>query len=76
MKTTLNLPDELVKEAKRTAINEDKTLTQLVIEGLENRLRSAGNLGTLPVSSASGGLIEGVSWDDLIEADRDAAAYR
>jgi hypothetical protein len=37
MRTTIDIPDELLKDAKRRALEEDTTLRQLVIEGLKLR---------------------------------------
>jgi len=76
MRTTLNLPDNLVKEAKRAAIDEGTTLTQLIVEGLASRIRAVKVHGPLPISRATGGLRDGVSWDDLAAAEGDAEAYR
>jgi len=39
MRTTVDIPDELLKDAKRKAVEEDTTLRQLVIEGLKLRSR-------------------------------------
>ena len=39
MKTTIELPDELVLAAKRTALERRTTLRQLVQQGLEKELR-------------------------------------
>lgn len=71
MRTTLNLPDDLAREAKRRAIEENTTLTNLIVEGLEHRVHASRNSGPLPVSRASGGLCEGVSWSELIPAGGD-----
>ena len=76
MRTTLNLPDDLAKQAKRTAIDEGTTLTQLIVEGLEHRIRDARVRGRLPVSSATGGLQPGALWGDLAVAEKQAEAYR
>ncbi|MFP4552150.1 MAG: hypothetical protein ACLFNT_15185 [Spirochaetales bacterium] len=61
MRTTLNLPDELAREAKLRAVEENTTLTRLIVEGLEYRVRSPRSSGPLPVSRASGGVREGVN---------------
>ena len=42
MKTTLNLDDELMRAAKRRAIQEETTLTALVESALRLRLDSVG----------------------------------
>lgn len=76
MKTTLNIPDGLAREAKRVALLEGTTLTRLIVEGLENRLEKTQARGPLPVSGAAGGLREGVSWDHLVAAEPDEESYR
>lgn len=65
MKTTLNIRDDLLAEAKVAAVRNHTTLTRLVEEGLALRLRttrsvSAGALAELPVSKRSGGLRAGI----------------
>lgn len=70
------MPDDLIRKAKRTAIDEETTLTQLIIEGLESRLEAVKIRGPLPVSSARGGLRKGVSWDHLVSNEENAEAYR
>ncbi|MEE8440917.1 MAG: hypothetical protein V3S41_04280 [Spirochaetia bacterium] len=76
MRTTLNLPDDVVQEAKRRALEEGKTLTQLIVEGLRDRLRTAGPGATLPVSLAGGGLRAGVSWEKLVSTNQENEGYR
>ena len=76
MRTTLNLPDDLARAAKRTALDEGTTLTQLIVEGLQSRIRATRARGPLPMSSATGGLRDGVSWNDMTAVGRDAEAYR
>ena len=76
MRTTLNLPDDVVKEAKRRALEEGKTLTQLIVEGLRDRLRAAGAGASLPVSLAGGGLCTGVSWEKLVPANGEDEGHR
>ena len=65
MKTTLNLRDDLVAEAKALAARERITLTKMIDEGLALRLRKqrradVGGLGVLPVSARRGGLRQGI----------------
>lgn len=69
MRTTLNLPDEVVREAKQRALDEGTTLTELIVQGLRARLRAGGPGGHLPVSTAVGGLRPGVDWERLVAAD-------
>jgi hypothetical protein len=76
MKTTLNFPDRLIHEAKRRALDEGKTLTDLVVQGLEARIGSGGREGSLPVSTARGGLQAGVTWEKLAESMDTGEAHR
>jgi len=76
MRTTLNIPDPLIKDAKRRAVEEGKTLTDLLVEGLRNRLAKSLPSRALPVSGASGGLLPGVDWRFLESADQAAEEYR
>jgi len=76
MRTTLNLPDRLVAEAKRRALAEGTTLTALLTQGLESRLERLARDFTLPVSKAGGGLVAGVVWDTLEAAEAADNQYR
>lgn len=76
MRTTLNLPDDVVAAAKRRAIDEGKTLTRLIIEGLEARLERSVPVGPLPVSRKGGGLRPGVTWERLEPPDDRDEVYR
>lgn len=65
MKTTLNLNDQLLADAKALAARQRTTLTRLIEEGLQLRLRAQSNLGSLdpvrlPVFNGRGGLLQGV----------------
>lgn len=79
MKTTLDLRDDLLAEAKARAARERTTLTRIVEEGLSLRLRgpvrSRRRLDELPVSSRKGGLLPGIdplSNESLLDAADDA----
>ncbi len=76
MRTTLNIPDELAREAKRRALEEGRTLTDLLVEGLRSRLTGRVPARPLPVSTAKGGLLPGVDWAVLVATDPDEEAYR
>jgi hypothetical protein len=76
MRTTLNIPDPLLKDAKRRALEEGKTLTDLLVEGLRSRLARSLLPQALPVSDAGGGLLPGVDWGILEPAASAAQAYR
>jgi hypothetical protein len=65
MKTTLNLDDRLIAEAKAVAAKERSTLTRLIEEGLALRLRRKDSrarraLAELPVYEGRGGLQPGI----------------
>ena len=76
MKTTLDLRDDLVAQAKALAAKERTTLTRMIEEGLVLRLRRqrASRVGVfkpLPVSKRGGGLrtgVDGASNQSLFEA--------
>jgi len=76
MRTTLNLPDSLVLEAKRQALAEQTTLTSLIVDGLRVRMEHGRIPGELPVSRAQGGLRPGVDWDTLAASDVEGNSYR
>ncbi len=65
MKTTLNINDELVAEAKALAARQRTTLTRLIEEGLQLRLRAQPDSARtgqrrLPLYKGRGGLVAGV----------------
>lgn len=63
MKTTLNLDDALIRQAKAVAARENTTLTRLIEEGLKARLRirhAKTATTVLPVFKGHGGLVKGV----------------
>ena len=76
MKTTVNIPDDLLKEAKRKALDEDRSLTDLLVEGLKGRVHRSMPGRTLPVSAADGGLAPGVDWGLLRPLDPREDGYR
>jgi hypothetical protein len=69
-RTTVRLPEELLKRAKRKAAVERRTLASLIEDGLrlvvaENRKRSKSKRILPRVSKASGGLMPGIDLDSL-----------
>lgn len=63
MKTTLDLNDALVAEAKAAAVHQRTTLTRLIEEGLQLRLRkrhAPAESVHLPVYHGKGGLVPGI----------------
>lgn len=72
MRTTVRLPADLLRRAKRKAAAEGRTLTSLLEEGLKTVLVDAKPARRtrvrLPVSKESGGTLPGVDlnrWSDL-----------
>jgi len=64
MRTTVDLPDELLREARQRAAQEGTTLTALLADGLRLRLGTA-DIGRrrrrrLPISRVGGGLQPGI----------------
>ena len=69
VRTTVRLPDDLIKRARRKAAAQGSTLTALIEEGLRRVLNERGRAGKgahipPPVSSATGGLMPGIDLDD------------
>jgi hypothetical protein len=82
MKTTLNINDSLLASAKSLAAQQHTTLTRLIEEGLQLRLRTsasaprASKRHRIPVFKGRGGLVKGVdplSNKALLEAAGDDA---
>jgi hypothetical protein len=66
MKTTLNINDSLLADAKALAAQQQTSLTRLIEEGLQLRLRSshtATNISKrkIPVFKGRGGLVAGLN---------------
>ena len=69
-RTTVRLPDDLIRRAKRKAAAEGRSLTALIEAGLRNELserpRARPNRRLRPpVSSATGGLMPGIDLDHM-----------
>jgi len=66
MKTTLDLNDALLADAKSLAARQQTSLTRLIEEGLQLRLRASASSAKksavrLPVFKGHGGLVAGVN---------------
>lgn len=66
MKTTLDINDSLLADAKALAARQRTSLTRLIEEGLQLRLRSQRTAGksvrrSIPVFTGCGGLVAGVN---------------
>jgi hypothetical protein len=76
MRTTLNLPDAIAAQAKKRALEEGTTMTDILVQGLKARLERTNLARALPVSKFSGGLAPGVAWDSLVAAESEGERYR
>jgi hypothetical protein len=68
-RTTVRLPDDLIRRAKRKASAEGLSLTALIEEGLRRVVNEPSPSATAPrvlppVSAATGGLRAGIDVDD------------
>jgi plasmid stability protein len=68
-RTTVRLPDELARRAKRRAADEGRSLTSLIEDGLrrvlDDQARTDRKRRIMPrVSTATGGLLPGIDLDD------------
>jgi hypothetical protein len=69
-RTTVRLPPELLRRAKRKAAAEGRTLTSLMEDGLryvvsDKRPSKAPKIPPLPVSEETGGLLPGINLDKV-----------
>jgi hypothetical protein len=69
MRTTINLPDDLIRQAKKAALEADTTLTEIIANALRealaqrrNKKKTRHDFKVTP--SGSGGLLPGVDLDD------------
>jgi hypothetical protein len=76
MKTTLNLPDPMVAQAKKRALEEGTTMTEILVQGLKARLERSQLVRVLPISKSTGGLVQGVEWDTLEATESEGDKYR
>ena len=68
-RTTVRLPDDLLKHAKRRAAAEGRSVTALIQEGLHRVLADGPSPRKVerklpPVSAATGGLMPGIDLSD------------
>lgn len=67
-RTTVRLPEDLLRRAKRKATAEGRTVTALIEDGLRRVLKehepARGRRVMPPVSTAKGGLMPGIDLDD------------
>lgn len=68
-RTTVRLPSQLLRQAKRKAAAQGRTLTSLIEDGLRLVVAEPVAMETPPrvmprISTASGGLVPGIDLDD------------
>lgn len=68
MRTTINLPDELIRQAKKAALEADTTLTEIIGEALREALakqrRKKPQKKFKLITYGKGGVHPGVDLDD------------
>jgi len=69
IRTTVRLPPELLRQAKRKAAAEGRTLTSLIEDGLRQVVNATPRTKrtrrvSLPVSRATGGVMPGIDLDN------------
>ena len=67
MRTTVDIPDALLREAKRRAAQDGKTLGQVVEDALRSSFQRLDAAAPVPVALPTygeGGLLPGVDLDD------------
>jgi hypothetical protein len=71
MRTTINLPDDLILQAKKAALDADTTLTEIIAnalrEALARRRQKKANSEFKIIASGSGGVLPGVDLDNTSE---------
>jgi len=80
MRTTIELPDHLLKNAKRFALENETTLPELLTRGLElvlsgpHQAEAGQRLRQSPIRLSAQSPLRGLSVEDLGQADLDAEA--
>jgi glutamine synthetase adenylyltransferase len=68
MRTTINLPDELILRAKKAAVEADTTLTEIIANALRESLSRTRRKGPgkefKVIAYGKGGVFPGVDLDD------------
>jgi len=69
MRTTINLPDQLVLQAKKAALESNTTLTEIIANALREALsrrsrKNAGKKKTRLITYGSGGTFPGIDLDN------------
>ena len=71
MRTTINLPDDLILQAKKAALEADTTLTEIIANALREALSKRGaKSGKKPfklITSGRGGVFPGIDLSNSAE---------
>ncbi|GEM_PF-5065970 len=71
MRTTVYIPDDLLFKAKKQALEEKTSVTELIVKGLYQVIHENSIEAALPVSQTHGGLLDGIAWDALDKREQD-----
>ena len=72
MRTSIDIPDALLRRAKKLARERGITLRQLLLEGLQSAVERPDLAATHRMKDCSfgeGGLVDGMSWSDMERLD-------
>jgi hypothetical protein len=72
MRTSVDIPDHLLRQAKKTARERGTTLRQLVVDGLRSAVARGAPVRSHRLKDLSfgrGGLVDGLSWSDVERMD-------
>jgi hypothetical protein len=72
MRTSVEIPDALLRRAKKLARERGVTLRQLLLDGLRSVVERPDSAPTYRMKDCSfgeGGLVEGLSWSDVERVD-------
>ena len=71
MRTTINLPDDLMRQAKKAALDSDSTLTEFIASAIREALAKRGaKNGKKPfklITSGRGGVFPGIDLSNSAE---------
>jgi len=78
MRTTLDLPDDVLRRAKIAAVQRGSTLRQLVIDALKHELEGAlttrKRIDTAPITLSADAPLRFLSLDEVKRLDSEAVA--
>lgn len=72
MRTSIDIPDPLLRRAKKLARERGTTLREILLQGLRSAVEAPSRPGPHVMRDCSfgeGGLVEGLSWSDADRMD-------